>query len=848
MSKQEKKTVPSNKQSTGFLSTFDLGTIIPEKFRTPAAILGIIILLFAFYSPVMFGDKTVTGTDYLQMKSMRTYINKTHDGFSLWNPYIFGGMPAYATSTELRWFDLSAVVYSSVTKVYSAIFTDANAIYTFSFLLMAITAFMFMRSRGAGHGVSFLVAVAMMFSTGISVLYFIGHVTKLMSLALLPFILMMLLKFQKKITWFDILLTVFGMHILVLGAHVQIVFYAVLFTVIYFIFYFVYSAVKKDNFLTKQLLKSLGVMSIAAVFALLMSFDTYFQLFEYKQFSTRGTKGINELASAGKQRGGTDSYEYNTSYSFSPGEVMTFVIPSYYGFGNSTYRGPLEQYNGMKINTYFGQMPMVDTAMYMGVIIFVLGLFAFFVMWKDPFIKYCAVVLAFFLLISFGYTFPLVYDLMYYHFPAFNNFRVPSMILHVTQVFFPIIAGLGVIRIIELKKEGSLKLKNIVMYFAIAFTGLLFLSFILTSTLSTGYLGRMTASQAFQGEKNQMLQVFSEYAADMFTGDVHVALFLIALLFWSVYAFLSAKMSKTVFITAVTLLALFDLIRIDSRGASFENADEYNAPFKAVPSYVNFIKEQNDKEPFRMISFKGDQSLGSINFSFNYNVNFLLEDACGYSAAKPRGYQDLLDVVKPGNPFLWRMTGVKYVVVDKPVEIPYLNLVKNDQSNCVYRFDGALPRAYFVDSVGAKSGIELLTSMQKQEFDPKHTAYVDNIDFKVSKPSEAAYVKIAKYSDAKMELGVNATGNNFLFFSTNYVVPGWKALIDGKETKIYKTNHTFMGAIIPEGKHKVEFAYLPSSFVTGKYVSLILNILLFGGIIAAVVIKTRKKKEVPQAE
>lgn len=848
MSKQEKKTVPSKKQSTGFLSTFDLGAIIPEKFKTPAAILGIIILLFVFYSPVMFGDKTVTGTDYMQMKSMRTYINKTHDGFSLWNPYIFGGMPAYATSTELRWFDLSAVVYSSVSKVYSALFTDANAIYTFSFLLMGITAFMFMRSRGAGHGISFLVAAAMMFSTGISVLYFIGHVTKLMSLALLPFILMMLLKFQKKITLFDILLTVFGMHILVLGAHVQIVFYAVLFTIIYFIFYFIYSAVIKDKVLTKQLLKSLGVFAAAAVFALLMSYDTYSQLFDYKQFSTRGTKGITEIASAGKQQGVTDSYEYYTSYSFSPGEVMTFVIPSYYGFGNSTYNGPLVQYNGMKINTYFGQMPMVDAAMYMGVIIFVLGLFAFFILWKDPFIKYCAVVLAFFLLISFGYTFPLVFDLMYYHFPAFNNFRVPSMILHVMQVFFPIIAGLGVIRIIELKKEGSLKLKNIVMYLAIAFSGLLFLSFVLTSTLSSGFIGRMTASQAYQGEKTQMLQVFSEYAADMFTGDVHIAFMLIALLFWAVYLFLNAKLSKTVFITAVTVLALFDLIRIDSRGASFENAAEYNAPFKTTPSYADFIKEQNDKEPFRMISFKGNQSLGSINFSFNYNVNFLLEDAYGYSAAKPRGYQDLMDVVKPNNPFLWRMAGVKYVVIDNPVEIPNLTLVKNDQTNYLYKYDGALPRAYLVDSVGTKSGMELLSSMAKQEFDPKHVAYVDNADFQFAKPAESAYAKIVKYSDARLELDVNATGNNFLFFSTNYVVPGWKALVDGKETKIYKTNHTFMGIVTPEGKHKVEFIYLPSSFVAGKYISLILNILLFGGIITVVVIKTRKKKEAPQAE
>ena len=844
MSKQVKKTASKN-PSGGFLSSFDLGTIIPDKFKTPAAIIGIIILLLAFYSPVMFGDKTVQSTDYLQMKSMRAYINADHGGFSLWNPYLFGGMPAYATSTSLRWFDLSAVVYSVVSRVYSALFTDENAIYTFSFLLMAITAFMFMRSRGAGHGISFLVAAAMIFSTGISMLYFIGHVTKLMSLALLPFVLMMLLKFQKKITLLDSLILIFGMHLLVLGAHVQIVFYIVLLTIIYFIFYFIYAAVKKDNFLTKQLLKSLGVMAIAAVIALLMSFDTYYQLYQYKPYSTRGTKGVAETEAAASQQNQTDSYEYNTNWSFSPGEVLTFVVPSYYGFGKSTYHGPLDQINGKEISTYFGQMPFVDTAMYMGIIIFVLGLFAFFVMWKDPFIKYSAIVIAFFLLISFGKNFSPVFNLMYYHFPGFDNFRVPSMILHIIQVFFPILAGLGLYRLVQIRKEGNLKLVNIVKYLAFAFTGILLLSFILNSVISSGFVNRIFESAAAQGDARQYFQALSDYMTDMFTGDVHLAFAFIALLFWIIYLYLNSKLSTTIMITAIGLLALADLFRIDSRGATFTDAAEYNAQFNP-PAYVNIIKGQKDKDPFRILNFKQDKSLGSVYQSYNYNVNFLLEDMYGYSAVKPRGIEDINSVVGIQNPILWRMAGVKYIIINTPVEQPGLSLVKNEQSTYVYRYDDALPRAYFVDSVGVKTGLDLLNSMAKREFDPKKVAFVDKVDFQFSKPGDAAYVKIADYKEAHISLDVNATGNNFLFFSTNYIMPGWKAVVDGKETKIYKTNHTFMGIIVPEGKHKVEFVYAPSSFTTGKYLSLVLNLLLFAGIAFAVFLSRKKDETVKE--
>jgi uncharacterized membrane protein YfhO len=40
-----------------------------------------------------------------------------------------------------------------------------------------------------------------------------------------------------------------------------------------------------------------------------------------------------------------------------------------------------------------------------------------------------------------------------------------------------------------------------------------------------------------------------------------------------------------------------------------------------------------------------------------------------------------------------------------------------------------------------------------------------------------------------------------------------------------------MGILVPKGNHKVEFVYQPSGFATGKYLSLMLNLILFGGII-----------------
>jgi len=127
-----------------------------------------------------------------------------------------------------------------------------------------------------------------------------------------------------------------------------------------------------------------------------------------------------------------------------------------------------------------------------------------------------------------------------------------------------------------------------------------------------------------------------------------------------------------------------------------------------TPDYVTAIKNQHDKEPFRMLNIKQDRSLGSLNNNSNYNAYFMLEDFYGYSAIKPRGYQDLMDVVGPVNPTLWRMLNVKYIVSDQQIPYPGFQSIYQQGKEFVYRNGDALPRAYFVDSVKSEPDIEVL--------------------------------------------------------------------------------------------------------------------------------------------
>ena len=122
---------------------------------------------------------------------------------------------------------------------------------------------------------------------------------------------------------------------------------------------------------------------------------------------------------------------------------------------------PLTQNQPVEVNTYFGQMPFVDVAQYMGVIIFFLAIFSMIINWKDPFVRYLTILSIIALLISFGRTFPFLYDLMFNYFPFFDKFRVPSMILVLIHLSFPILAGLGIAKVISLKNESDKKTETL---------------------------------------------------------------------------------------------------------------------------------------------------------------------------------------------------------------------------------------------------------------------------------------------------------------------------------------------------------------------------------------------------
>ncbi len=841
MSKAKKILKETKPQHDTLISKFSLDEFIPSKHHVWIVILLLIVLYLIFLNPLYFGEKTFQSGDIINMESSKSYVNQDREGFSLWNPYIFCGIPAYATGTEKTWFNLIYMVNYSLRSAFTSFFSVDYAMWTFYLIIMSISAFFLMKHISGRTSVSLFTAVATGFSTGLIVFLYIGHVTKLISLCMYPLLFLLLLRFQKKIRLLDILLLIVAMQIFVQGFHVQIIYYTLLAVAIYFIYYFFHSLKTKYIELRNNILKSAGILVGAAVIAVLIQIDSLTQIYEYTPYSTRGTEGILEKASANTDKATSDYYEYHTEWSFSPGEVLTFIVPSYYGFGNSTYNGPLTNNQPVEINTYFGQMQFVDVAMYMGVVVFFLALFAIFIDWKNPLVRFLTILSVFALLVSFGKTFPVLFDLLFYNLPYFDKFRVPSMILVLVQMSMPVLAGLGLMKIINLRNEKNEKSILFVRNISFVFLGLFIISILANSIIAGWFTGRISeyAGSLTNQQLAQQYQALAPYASDMFTSDLIIAMGFLTLLFWSAYFYMRSKLSADVFVVIAILLTLIDLWRIDSRGAKYMDSPDKRNMF-AEPQYITAIKNQNEKEPFRLFNLKQDRSYGALNANSNYHAYFLIEDFYGYSGIKPRAYQDIMDVVGPANPVLWRMLNVKYIVVDKPTMMPGFTPVLTSETASVYKNESALPRAYLVDKIEKKTPIEMLNVFKEGTLDPKQLAYVEE-NINVDVPDSTSSSMIKAYSEGKTIVEVNTTGNNFLFFGNTYH-PGWKATIDGNETKVYKTNHGFMGIVVPDGKHSVEFNFAPESFFISKNIALVLSSLVMLGLVFTIVLEVKKKK------
>jgi len=98
---------------------------------------------------------------------------------------------------------------------------------------------------------------------------------------------------------------------------------------------------------------------------------------------------------------------------------------------------------------------------------------------------------------------------------------------------------------------------------------------------------------------------------------------------------------------------------------------------------------------------------------------------------------------------------------------------------------------------------------------------------------------IEKFSPLKVSLKTNTNEKAVLTMLQNFY-PGWKATIDGKATKILKSNFSMMSIVLPSGDHEVLFQYQE------RFIQLLLEISVTAQLLlAALLLLKKNKKKIP---
>ncbi|MBX7218227.1 MAG: YfhO family protein [Candidatus Kapabacteria bacterium] len=845
----------------------------------------ILLLLVLFFSKQIFGDMLFGASDFVSWESFRPYLDAQDAKGEppLWIPYIFSGMPAFASFlvTGDRWWDLTMKLFYSSEHIIGFINYPVTRV-VFHYFLYGLGMYLLMRTKKATRGVALFVALAAIFSTWIIIYIMIGHNTKILVLMTFPYIFLCLEKLIHRWSLLYAGLLILAIHILWEASHLQTAFYGACAVGIYLLVELI-GALRQKNpaaqktGTTANVGLAIATLVVAGAFAYGMGLDRNLAVQEYLPYSTRGAASIT--ADPTHKEGAMEvgqGWEYSTNWSFSPQEMVTFFSPSYYGFGKmelprdvvASFNPQLLQQNGIDpeghMATYWGQMSFTDAAHYMGAVVLALGLWGFWINRRNRFAQALLAIGVFGLILSFGRNFDLLYKLFYDLVPGFNKFRAPSQSLVLLEFVFPILAGLGLKELIARREAGDATVAKGMIGWIAGFGGLTLLILLI---LSSGSSYNEAVAQS-----GKLLSASAEAASYMHSRAM-TDLFL-TLLFGAgglglAYFYAKGRISSVVMVGALIAISTVDLWRVAFIPMEGTPAKEVMAQFD--PTDVDeFLKK--DTEKYRILNLATQPNFPARHFQ---------EHILGYSSAKMRSYQNLLDVAGngdvPTSPLAWDLLNTKYLIMPneqaKAAEQQGMTpAFRSQRGVTVMQNNSAMPRAWFVNRVEVANEKAILEMIKSNGFDPRDVAYlvaplkeqVEPVGYAAgmqdkmkldstgnlvpdttgSTASAAAKgsVQITKYEPHHIAMDVEAPGKNFLVISEIHYPPGWRATIDGKEAEIIQTDYLLRGLVVPAGKHKIEMNYVSGGFQTGKYASLGLNVVMFG-MIAAGALMGRKKEE-----
>lgn len=820
-----------------------------KKYWKYGAIIGVFYIIAYLFTPWVLQNKVVNQSDIASWRGMANEIiehNKENpDDPALWTNSMFSGMPSTS---------ISVIYKGDYTDVFYKTIHNLTGIRPPSYLLISlIGSFLLLLSFGVNLWLSAIGAFAITFCSYNMQIIQVGHNSKMVAIAFMPWVLASLVYSYRKNNFLGPILFAFALSFEIKANHPQITYYLAILVFGYAIAVF-FKELKNRSlprfFKTSALLLAMGLLGVAS------NINHLWPTYEYSKFTMRG--GSELATEQGVKQKGLD-ISYATSWSYSPEEMPNLMIPNFNGGASSGalstksqtyqvlksagYQGAEQAVKSMPL--YWGPQPFTAGPMYMGAIAVFLFIFAALIIGGA--IKWWligATILA--ILLSWGSNFLFLTKLFFDYVPLYSKFRTVSMILVILQITLPLFSFILIDRLffaggdrLTINKKEFGKKMGIALLFTV---GLSFI-FIIIPSLAGSFVSSVDSQMPELLRGALISDRISLMRADAYRSIVFIIL--CAALLW--YAF-NKGIKREYLLVALSIIVFADLWSVGKRylnESHFVRERDFTNQYQ-LRDVDRFILE--DKDPhYRVL----DMSVNTFNDS---HVSYHHKTVGGYSPAKLQIYQDIIDMhisaemqmiandISQSKTIEEAQNNMGYYPVLSMLNSKYV-ILSGDNLPLINRY--ANGNAWFADSVvfveSLKEEIEALSKHNISNTAILNRGY-SNISELISssQASETDRVELTMYSPNMLKYVSHLDAPRLILFSEIYYPAGWRAYINGEEQEIIKANYLLRALVVPEGTSEIVMEFRPESFSKGAMWSRVTSALMIIILFSAIVLERKR--------
>lgn len=764
-----------------------------------------------------FATDTVAASYPVQVMGMRAIAE--NGSLPLWNPYIFSGMPLMAS--------FSFHIIYPVNWIFFVLPVDfaMNYQYVVHTFLMGIFFFMFMRHLGISRPASFVGGLLFMFNAHFISLLYPGHGGKIFTMTWLPVAMLFLDRGLNEKPFYN--LTIMGLMVgmLFYGGHIQILFYCGIALLCFLIMRLV-ADVRMRGY--RWALKGAAGFAYAFALGALLYAVILLPAWEFKSYTHRAGGVV-----------GASTYEFATSFSQPPEDMLYIPLQNPFGWGK--YYGPDTPTTSDEF--YRGRIGLRLSVDYFSVIGLLLALIGV-VLVRNRYTWFFLGLACLTGFLALGMFNPF-YIYVYKYIPGFSIFRVPYAIMILMPISLSGLAAFGLHRLFDIEKAGQKKtVSYIVIGLAAVAAVTLATAFSWSRSLeSTGnwLLGFPWVQEMLWGDFSDLQQRLLFFVKNLYIFVIFLSVALI-----TVFGYLKGIFKRKAFVLIVSVLVLAELWPI---GWEF---------IKVIP--VSSLEQKYFRETPEIKTMEADKDGMFRVFTLVTNNELLyrgIQTLSGYHPVQLGYYEKTLNNFSFNNQII-DMLNARYLMLPKDPEYDFSNYPDlaarkelNDRYELLadsdiffYKNRFAMPRGWLVNKAWrVDDQDQALEIISDPRFRPMDTAVLTEDlpqDAGIDPASDLSgqKVEVTMFKPDSVEMKVAAPADS-LFIASEVWYPGWKAYIDGKATKIFRTNYLLRGVVMPKGEHTLLMKFSPPLYVLGAALSMA-SLVFIGAVIGLPVYRKRK--------